>query len=466
MSTPQPKKPNFLNVLLIACMVYLGYMVFTEPQRKASQNKQPAAELETTLEQQNRNLLDTSITATAGLYRSKLGDIKKEKNLTDADVQRLEMRSFVLQADTAYKSAIYREKKGGQDAHLAYGKLNRGLEVLKARFEANHSKPIWDEKFAVAPAPDLGLPASEVSPRELYDKLVVLLSEKAKTEPVMGFIPGYALIDSLVKLTGSNQHFSYWLAAFLLALCVRILVFPLAQKQYMWGRQMARLSPYIKEIKERFTDKKTGQISDQQGYTQETMKLYKEYGMNPFSGCGPAVIQIPLFLTVYQCMQHYRFEFTKGWFLWMQPGAGHFLGIPLAPNLGERDYIMVFLYGVSMIISTLLQPVSDPSNAKQGRLMGLGIAVFFSLAMFFWPLPSAFVVYWTFTNILSTTQALIAYRLPLPPLEKKQSVKGGSLPFDKLINATGSDPSGIGKTDSSFFTGRGAPKQNKKKKKK
>jgi YidC/Oxa1 family membrane protein insertase len=234
----------------------------------------------------------------------------------------------------------------------------------------------------------------------------------------------------------------------------------------MWGRQMARLGPYIKEIKERFTDKKSSQITDQQGYTAETMKLYKEYGMNPFSGCGPAIIQIPLFLTVYQCMQHYRFEFTKGFFLWMNPGAGSFLGIPLAPNLGERDYIMVFLYGISMVVSTLLQPVSDPSNARQGRLMGLGIALLFSVMMFFWPLPSAFVVYWTFTNILSTTQALIAYRLPLPPLEKKQSVKGGALPFDKLINTTSSDPNGIGKTDSSFFSTRGAPKQNNKKKKK
>jgi YidC/Oxa1 family membrane protein insertase len=467
MSKPQgPQKPNLINILLIAVMVYLGYMVFTEPQRRAGQEKRTAGEILTELKDQNKKLLDVTAPKTAQAYRAQLGDLKKSLNLTQEEVDRLDMQALMLQVDTSYKSAMYREKLGGQDAHLAYGKLGRGLDALKTKFESDHTKPIWDEKFEVAPAPDLGLVATQVSPSEMYVTLVTLCSEKAKTEPVMGFIPGYQVIDSLVKLTGSNPYISYWLAAFLLALAVRILVFPLAQKQYIWGRQMARLGPYTKEIKERFTDKKTGQITDQAGFQQETMKLYKEYGMNPFSGCGPAMIQIPLFLTVYQCMQHYKFEFTKGYFLWMNPHAGKFLGLPLAPNLGERDYIMVILYGISMIVSTLLQPVSDPSNARQGRLMGLGMALLFSVMMFFWPLPSAFVVYWTFTNILSTTQALIAYRLPLPPLEKKQTVKGGALPFDRLLSPPGTDPNGIGKTDSSFFSSRGTPKQNKKKKKK
>ncbi|MCG9894334.1 MAG: YidC/Oxa1 family membrane protein insertase, partial [Fimbriimonadaceae bacterium] len=218
-------------------------------------------------------------------------------------------------------------------------------------------------------------------------------------------------------------------AALLLALAVRAIILPLAHKQIMWGRQMGQLKPYMEELKAKFTDKKTGQVTDQQAFTAETMKMYKEYGINPMAGCGPMLIQLPFFLAVYQCMLQYKFEFTKGSFLWIHPGSTQFLGIPLAPNLGEMDYILIAIYGVSMVVATLLQPITDPANAKQQRLMGLGIAVFFSIMMFFWPLPSAFVVYWTFTNILSTAQSLITYRLPLPPLTKVATVKGGSLPI-------------------------------------
>jgi membrane protein insertase Oxa1/YidC/SpoIIIJ len=42
--------------------------------------------------------------------------------------------------------------------------------------------------------------------------------------------------------------------------------------------------------------------------------------------------------------------------------------------------------------------------------------------------PSAFVLYWTFTNILSTAQSLYSYRLPLEPLQKKVSSTGGIIP--------------------------------------
>lgn len=465
MKAQTPGKPNIINILLIACMVYLGYMLFTEPQRQAGQEKRTYVELKTAMEKQNADLLDVTIAKTAPAYLRKMNEEANKEAVSVEERERRDMAATILVADTMRKSGLYREKLGGADVHYGYTKISRAYDTIKGKFEKNHNKPIWDEKFPVAPASDLELTATEISPRELEKALVTHLQEKAKEQSVLGMIPGWAFIDFLVGLTGHAPQYSYWLAALFLAMLVRAIVWPLAQKQYMWGRQMGQLAPYMKEIKERFTDKKTKQITDQQAYTAETMKLYKEYGMNPFSGCGPAVIQIPLFLIVYQCMLLYKFEFTKGYFLWMQEGAGSFLNIPLAPNLGERDYIMVFLYGITMIISTLLQPVSDPSNAKQGRLMGIGIAVFFSIAMFFWPLPSAFVVYWTFTNILSTTQALIAYRMPLPPLEKKATVKGGSLPFDKLIEMSGQGGT-PGKVDSSFFGDRGTPKKNKKKPKK
>src|SRR6185312_17302336 len=98
-------------------------------------------------------------------------------------------------------------------------------------------------------------------------------------------------------------------------------------------------------------------------------------------------------------------------------------------NLGELDPILIVIYGITMLSSTLLAPVSDPSQIKQQRLMGVGISFVWTIFMFFWPVPSGFVLYWTFTNILSTAQSLRAYRLPLPPLRKVNAAGGGVYPM-------------------------------------
>ena len=197
----------------------------------------------------------------------------------------------------------------------------------------------------------------------------------------------------------------------------------------------------------------------------KVMELYKEYGINPMAGCGPALLQMPLFLAIYQCMLYYKFEFQKGTFLWINPSTSAATNGFVAPNLGERDYILLVLYGASMIATTLLTPVSDPSNAKQQRLMGVGIAIFFTFLMFtgVFPVPAAFVLYWIFTNVMATAQSLRAYRLPLPPLEKKVTKPGGVYP---VPGASGAGTNGSASSVSTnAYKGTGAPKLHKPKKK-
>ena len=137
-------------------------------------------------------------------------------------------------------------------------------------------------------------------------------------------------------------------------------------------------------------------------------------------------------------MMHYRFEFQKGTFLWVNPAASVSSNGFFAPNLGNMDTLLLVVYGVSMIVTTLLQPISDPSQLKQQRIMGLAVSIIVTISMFFYPLPSAFVLYWIFLNILSMTQTLVTYRQPLEPLQKVQTVAGGLKPkpsfMDKLYD--------------------------------
>ncbi|HWA83868.1 MAG TPA: YidC/Oxa1 family membrane protein insertase [Fimbriimonadaceae bacterium] len=318
-----------------------------------------------------------------------------------------------------------------------------------------------------------GGPPPQVSGKELYDRLVADIAARNQTELVYGIFPGYKIIDSLVHLTGANPGFSYAFAAFLLALIVRLIVFPLVQKQLMWGRKMQQLAPLLKEIREKYT--KDGKMTNQAEFQQRSMALYSEYGINPMAGCLPAAIQFPLFITVYQFMLHYQFAFQRGTFLWINPNTSAATHGFLAPTLGHRDYILIVIYGITMIISTLLMPVSDPTQIRQQKLMGVAMGLIFTVMMFTgaFPTPAAFVLYWVFTNLLATAQSLRAYRLPMPPLEKVNTKAGGIFPMPPFNDGSGGGGSkvngkGNGRPVGPIITGgsTGTPAKHKPKKRK
>lgn len=300
------------------------------------------------------------------------------------------------------------------------------------------NKPEWNTSYPV-PKPIIKAPYSESSfpnpdsvtkfpwqawsGQALYAKVVQTLTDRNRTEYVWGFIPGYALMDFLVHLTGAQPAFSYAFAAFLLAFLVRASVFGLMQKQLLHGRQMSQLVPLTNEIKQKYKN-------DQAEQQRKVMELYREYGINPLAGCVPALIQTPLFIAIYQCMLKYQFAFQHGTFLWINPITSKASNGVIAPNLGQQDYILIIIYGITMVTSTLLTPVTDPSQIKMQRGMGVGMAVLFTFFMFTGAMPivAGFVLYWTFTNILATAQSLRAYRMPLPPLVKVNAQGGGVLP--------------------------------------
>jgi YidC/Oxa1 family membrane protein insertase len=459
-----------MTTLLLATTIFLGINLIMGPQR-ANQDTRTSKEILAKMQEHNAKLMDLSIQQELTRYESKFNEEANRDKVPQSQRDRAILGAYALVADTIQKSALYREelnKQGKSNDAWAYRKLDKAYTFIKPKFEQYYLAPVWAETV-VAVAPSEKYPAGTRSPKEIYDTIVKDLSPLAEREPVFGFIPGYQLIDVLVQITGATAGFSYWFAAFLLACIVRAIIWPLAQKQIIHGRQMARLQPMIKELNEKHKDKKTGQVKDPQKLQAETFAIYNEYGLNPFAGCLPALIQMPLFLTVFQSMHHYKFEFVKGTFAWVNPGSDRFLGIPLAPNLGERDYVLIVIYTISMVVSTLLTPISDPSNAKQQRIMGVSVALIASVFMFFYTLPAAFTLYWIFTNVLSTAQSLLSYRLPLPELQKKQTVTGGKVIdtfFSQVVNGANSSDQTNGSAEPKAIEGTSTPLAKKQRKRK
>src|SRR4029079_14625307 len=86
-------------------------------------------------------------------------------------------------------------------------------------------------------------------------------------------------------------------AIILFTVVARLIILPLTLKSLQSTRKMQEIQPQIKELQ-----RKHGK--DQQKLTEETMKLYKEYKINPAGGCVPHVLQFPIFIGVYQAVLH------------------------------------------------------------------------------------------------------------------------------------------------------------------
>ncbi|RYG26614.1 membrane protein insertase YidC [bacterium] len=422
-SQPSPRS-NFMTTLLMMVAVFLMFQTCMNPQRNqtpdlaalktsseamAKLKEIDAKEAKTAAE---ANAFDQEAVNAHNRLRELVTAEGNEKKLSQEEADNLNTQASIVSAHIQLKNGI--AANDTNRLRMAYNTL----EPLERRLA---DKPVW----AATPVEVTeGGQKLSLTGHDLIGKLVSTLSERNKSDYIWGFIPGgYQFIDFLVGITGHNPNFSYAIATFLLALIVRAVVFPLSQKQLMMSRQMSQLVPRLNEIKEKFKD-------DQVEMQKRTMELYQRYGINPFAGCLPALVQMPLFLTVYQCILHYQFEFTKGYFLWINPQTSKATNGIFAPNLGQQDYLLIAIYGITMVISTLLTPVSDPTQAKQQRMIGLTAAVIFPIMMCFgwFPVVSGFVLYWTFTNLFSMAQSIRAYRLPMPPLTEVNAPGGGVFP--------------------------------------
>ena len=435
--------------------------IWTTMNNKPKDAERTSEQIFTQIKQENAETKDLSAARDFNEYSKILDQQVKDKKLTEDASNLKKYEGAVLVANTQLRAGLMRNETSR--IRLAYQTL--------WQFQKKHrDTPEWrDNAFTAAPDLRFSEVPQTISGQKLFESVSETLSNRNKKELIWGFIPhGYDAIDTLMAATGKRAGFSYWFGALLLAFVVRLIVFPFTQKTIMHSRQMSQLSPLMVKIKEEFKD-------DPQQLNMKTMALYKEYGLNPAAGCAPAMVQMPLFLTVYQCMLLYQFEFQKGTFAWINPVTSLGTHGFTAPNLGTQDAILIFVYGISMIISQMLTPINDPSQKKQMRLMGVGISVLFTFFMFTgaFPVVSGFVLYWTFTNIFATAQSLRAYRLPLEPLQKVNTKDGGVYPTDPtdmfpwMKKVTGTDkstPQTKGKPTISSSKKTGKPQQHKPKK--
>lgn len=200
-------------------------------------------------------------------------------------------------------------------------------------------------------------------------------------------LPLLWLLRFLYSLVGN-----YGVAIIALTLIVKAVMLPLSKASFASAKKMQDLQPEIKALRER--------VKDPNQLNQEMFALYKRKGVNPMGGCFPVLIQIPVFLGLYNALLNaieLRHAPFAGWITDLSaPESLQLFGIGIP--------VMVLLMAASMVYQTWTTPMpsADPAQQKMMMIMPLVFAGMFIV----FPMPAGLVLYWLVNNIISIIQQL------------------------------------------------------------
>ncbi len=192
------------------------------------------------------------------------------------------------------------------------------------------------------------------------------------------FAPLAKIANSLLKKFYSITK-NYGVSIILLSILVQIIMLPLTFKSYKAMAIMKKMQPEMKSIQERYKN-------DPRRMNMELMNLYKKYGANPFSGCWPMLLQIPIFFALFTTLRN----------SWDLHGA-RFVG--WIKDLSDKDpyYILPISMGALMFLQNHLTPQSTQDASQQFIMKWMPIIFTFLFLTF----PSGLVIYWIVNSIFS-----------------------------------------------------------------
>lgn len=189
----------------------------------------------------------------------------------------------------------------------------------------------------------------------------------------------------------------YGIAIILLTIFVRVLFWPLTHKSTVGMKKMQELQPLMKELQAKFKD-------NPQRLQQETWALYKEKKVNPMSSCLPMLIQIPVFIALFNVLRA-AVELRYSGFLWISD-----LSEPEALFSSWFPFGGLNILPVLMALTTGLQSAFTPSTGDKNQQRMMMIFMPIMMLFMFYSFPSALSLYWFLSNIFSIGQMWIIRR--------------------------------------------------------
>ena len=185
-----------------------------------------------------------------------------------------------------------------------------------------------------------------------------------------------------------NQYVhNYGIAIIILTILIKLAFYPLSQKSYKSMGKMKLVQPKLAKLKEKYKD-------DKARLNKEMMDLYRTNKVNPFGGCLPIVVQIPVFFALYRALMvaiELRHAPFFGWIV----------------DLSAKDpyYVTPLIMGATMFLQQKMTP--STGDAMQAKMM-LFMPIIFTFM--FLNFPAGLVLYWLVNNLLSIGQQYMVMR--------------------------------------------------------
>lgn len=180
---------------------------------------------------------------------------------------------------------------------------------------------------------------------------------------------------------------NYGIAIILLTIVIRVVFWPITRKSAQSMRRLQEIQPLVNEIRARYKD-------NPQRQQKEIMALYKEHKVNPLGGCLPLLIQIPVFIALFDVLGT-AIELRFARFLWVRDlSEPENLFAGMIPFIGSLNLLPLIMTATQIWQQKLTPQTGDASQQKMMMFMPVIMLVFF------YHFASGLVLYWTTSQVL------------------------------------------------------------------
>jgi len=180
---------------------------------------------------------------------------------------------------------------------------------------------------------------------------------------------------------------NYGVTIILLTMAIKLLFVPLQYKSYKSMKMMRLIQPKIAAVQEKYK-------GDRDRLNKELMKLYKDQKVNPLGGFLPMILQMPVFVALFNVLYTTIDLRQAPFMLWIT-------------DLSVQDpyYVLPIIMGATMFIQQKITPTTmDPTQAKIMLVLPVGMTFLFV------NFPAGLVLYWVTNNTLTIAQQLLTDR--------------------------------------------------------
>lgn len=286
--------------------------------------------------------------------------------------------SQILIADEDFKPTLMTSKQFEKDDAKRNGYLKTYEAHLTTAFDPTGSTPTA-LKMYLGPNKFSTLKENEAILQS--DKNLDLQSLVYLGWPLIKYINRFFMLYLFDWMTSWGINMGIILT--LLTLIIKFAVYPLMRKSYLSSARMRVLKPKMEEIAKKYPNKEDAMVKQ-----QETMKLYSDYGVSPMGGCLPMLIQMPIWIALFNFIPN-AIELRGQSFLWASDLSSYDDVISWSTNIwGIGNHLSIFclLWAVSTVLSTLItmkQQQDSAMSPEQEQTMKMMKWVYYIMPVIF-----------------------------------------------------------------------------------